>query len=488
MSSNWPRVAIRTLIEEGIIKVHKDGNHGSKYPRAAEFGNTGVPFLTAKSVDETGDIDFENAPRLAIEKANTFTFGFIEADDVLLSHNATVGRVAIVPQIEERVLIGTSLTHFRLDTDRLLPRYLAAYFSGRDFQNQLASVMSQSTRNQVPITSQRKLTIILPPIENQKVIADALGYLDSKRRLNHQINRTLEKIGQTTFKSWFVDFEPVKAKIATLEAGGSEEDALLAAMQAISGKGKAQLIQLQAERPGRYAELRATAELFPSVMQDSELGEIPEGWEANQLGEYLDTLETGARPKGGVSGISEGVPSIGAENILGVGNYNYGKEKFITVEFFNKLKRGIVEHLDCLLYKDGGKPGDFKPRVSMFGCGFPYDKLAINEHVYRLRSQRLGQPFLYFQIGHDRVLADLRHKGAKAAIPGINQTDVKTIWVACPPKDVLLTFNTIATKIVVSILNRSKENLHLSDLRNTLLPQLLSGALTVDARNNEDAT
>ena len=101
-------------------------------------------------------------------------------------------------------------------------------------------------------------------------------------------------MAQAIFKSWFVDFEPVKAKIAALEAGGSEEDAQLAAMRVIAGDAQGcanaagsttpgaakgdKLTRLQAERPEQYAELRATAELFPSAMQDSELGEIPEGW------------------------------------------------------------------------------------------------------------------------------------------------------------------------------------------------------------------
>ena len=329
----------------------------------------------------------------------------------------------------------------------------------------------------------------------QQRISSVLSALEEKTEINHQINQTLEQMAQAIFKSWFVDFEPVKAKIAALEAGGSEEDALLAAMQIIAGDAQecantaegstpetaigGKLTRLQAEQPEQYAELRATAELFPSAMQDSELGEIPEGWEDIQLGDILDTLETGARPKGGVGGIHEGVPSVGAENIIGVGNYLYRKEKFIPVEFFEKLKRGKVEHLDCLLYKDGGKPGDFRPRVSMFGCGFPYDKFAINEHVFRLRSERLGQPFLYFQIGHERVLADLRHRGAKAAIPGINQTDVKSIWIACPPADLAGAFNKIAGKLVVSILNQSKESLQLSDLRDVLLPKILSGELSI---------
>src|SRR5690606_12699819 len=109
--------------------------------------------------------------------------------------------------------------------------------------------------------------------------------LEEKVGVNQKINQTLEQMAQAIFKSWFVDFEPVKAKIAALEAGGSEEDALRAAMQAISGKGEEELTRLQTEQPEQYAELRATAELFPSAMQDSELGEIPEGWKCLALDE-----------------------------------------------------------------------------------------------------------------------------------------------------------------------------------------------------------
>ncbi|WP_198674995.1 restriction endonuclease subunit S [Aliidiomarina taiwanensis] len=102
--------------------------------------------------------------------------------------------------------------------------------------------------------------------------------LDKKIKNSEQTNQTLEQIAQAIFKSWFVDFEPVKAKMEALEAGGSQEEALLAAMQAISGKDKSQLTQLQTENPENYNQLRTTAELFPSAMQDSEQGEIPEGW------------------------------------------------------------------------------------------------------------------------------------------------------------------------------------------------------------------
>ena len=102
--------------------------------------------------------------------------------------------------------------------------------------------------------------------------------LDDKIELNRQINQTLEAMAQAIFKSWFVDFEPVKAKIAAIEAGEDAEGITRAAMSAISGKTDEELDQLQAEQPEYYTQLKTTAELFPAAMQDSELGEIPEGW------------------------------------------------------------------------------------------------------------------------------------------------------------------------------------------------------------------
>jgi len=442
------------------------------------YSDSGVPFVTPKDMDgRKWTVTTERS--LSHEGVRSVQKSVVPAGSVAVSCiGSDMGKAVRIPVDS---VTNQQINTLIPDTEKCDPDYL--YYLLSTMQQDLKDIAGGSA---TPILNKGhfgKVRVRLPAIWYQKQVAKILSALDDKIQVNHQINQTLEQMAQAIFKSWFVDFEPVKAKIAALEAGGSEEDALLAAMQAISAKDETELSRFQAEQPEQYAALSATAELFPSAMQDSELGEIPEGWEASQLGNHLDTLETGTRPKGGVSGITEGVPSVGAENIVGVGNYHYEKEKFIPVDFFNKMNRGIVAHLDCLLYKDGGKPGDFRPRVSMFGCGFPYKKFAINEHVYRLRSLRLGQPYLYFLIGHERVLADLRHKGAKAAIPGINQTDVKTVWTVCPPTDILDIFNTTAEKVVTSILTRSKENLHLSNLRDTLLPKLLSGELSVSAED-----
>ena len=125
------------------------------------------------------------------------------------------------------------------------------------------------------------LEVDVPSWGEQQQIVACCKAIEEKEIINAQINQTLEQIAQAIFKSWFVDFEPVKAKIAALEASGSQDDALLAAMQVISGKDPQQLTQLQTDNPEHYTTLRATAELFPAGMQESELGEIPEGWKVS---------------------------------------------------------------------------------------------------------------------------------------------------------------------------------------------------------------
>ena len=309
---------------------------------------------------------------------------------------------------------------------------------------------------------------------NEKVIAKILGDLDDKIHLNNQINQNLESIAQAIFISWFIDFDPVRAKIVAKQEGNDPE---LAAMCAISGKSEAELEQMAKED---FAELQATATLFPDEFVDSELGEVPKGWEVKRFEDLLDTLESGARPKGGVSGISEGIPSVGAENILGLGIYNYGKEKFVPYSFFEKMKKGKVQDYDVLLYKDGGKPGEFKPRVSMFGKGFPYEEFSINEHVFRIRSTKLEQFFLYFKIKSPDILSQLASKGAKAAIPGINQNDVKSLYISCPTDNILEKFNSSVESLINLILKNSLENKSLAKLRDGLLPKLLSGEIEVE--------
>ena len=190
-------LTIAELLEQEYLTLHKDGNHGGSYPRANEFGADGVPFLSAKDIGSTGEIQTDEVKRLNEEKAATLRIGWIEKNDVLLAHNATVGPVSLYRGNFPKALIGTSLTAFRTDENKLLPEFLAEALRSSHFQRQLKKEMAQTTRNQVPITAQRRLTLLIPPKKDQKsFLKHARTTLASKTKL-----ATALKHSESLFKS-----------------------------------------------------------------------------------------------------------------------------------------------------------------------------------------------------------------------------------------------------------------------------------------------
>lgn len=190
-----------------------------------------------------------------------------------------------------------------------------------------------------------------------------------------------------------------------------------------------------------------------SDLDESELGAIPRGWRVCELGEVVDVLETGSRPKGGVKDVLAGVPSIGAESIVGLAKFDYSKTKYVGHDFWRKMRRGHIKDLDVLIYKDGGRPGQFEPHISIFGSGFPFDKCVINEHVYRIRVKPpLTQTFLYFWLTTPLVMEEMRRRGTGVAIPGLNSTAVKELPVIVPDEATVMKFNDLAEPIVRKLL------------------------------------
>ena len=253
-------------------------------------------------------------------------------------------------------------------------------------------------------------------------------------------------MARALFKAWFVNFDPVRAK-----AEGRD--------------------------PGLPKPL---SDLFPDSFEDSDLGEIPKGWKVSVLNEMLSELETGGRPKGGVSGYAAGIPSIGAESIVGLGVFDYSKTKYVPDKFFDGMTKGRVKSRDVLLYKDGGRPGEFEPHLTLVGDGFPFDTCAINEHVYRMRAtEELGQNLLFFWLSSDLVMEEMRIKGTGVAIPGLNSTQVKSLTTLVPTSEVALAFDRLVGPWITRVLAASNESRMLATLRDALLPKLISGELRV---------
>jgi type I restriction enzyme S subunit len=284
--------------------------------------------------------------------------------------------------------------------------------------------------------------IPLPPLPVQRAIAHILGTLDDKIELNRKMNETLEQMARALFKCWFIDFEPVRAK-----------------MEGRWKKGQS--------LPGLPAHLY---DFFPNELETSELGKVPKGSKIIRLGDILSEIVTGSRPKGGAT--EKGLPSLGAENVIGLGKYDFTKDKFIPRSYFEQLKQkgAIIKDGDILLYKDGAQIG----RKSYFDHGFPHSECAVNEHVFILRSKYpFLQRYLFFWLDQPWMTSEIINLNSNSAQPGINQAGIIQLSILFPSEVIIKSFDQIIEPIITHIFSNCHETQKLTALRDTILPKLI---------------
>jgi type I restriction enzyme S subunit len=209
----------------------------------------------------------------------------------------------------------------------------------------------------------------------------------------------------------------------------------------------------------------------------SSLGDIPKGWKATTLCTQLSALESGKRPKGGIRDVEDGVPSIGAENINGIGRHDFGSEKFVPREFFQHMRKGVVRDRDVAIYKDGAYIG----KSAYFRDEFPHTECCVNEHVFLLRADgvRLKQNALYLWLQEPDTVQAIRATNANAAQPGINQQSVGGLELVLPDEKTAAHFDRLVEPLLAEIINLAKRIQNLRRTRDLLLPRLLSGQLNV---------
>jgi type I restriction enzyme S subunit len=401
---------------------------GKRLPLGEDFSTqkTSHPYIRARDIGY-GNIRVQDAVYLSDEIAQKLSRYRVSKGDVCITIvGANVGEMGVVPP----ELNGANLTEnaVRITSNgKIVQGFLKYTLLAQDALAQMKVLAGGAAQPKLGIYKIETIEIPLPSLPKQRKIAAILSAYDDLIDNNLRRIKILEEMTQNLYREWFVKFR-------------------------FSG----------------HQHARFT---------DSPLGRIPEGWEVATLGDHLIALESGKRPKGGAKDLAFGVPSVGAENIFGIGRHNYQSEKYVSREFFEGMRKGVVKDGDVALYKDGAYIG----RSAYFRDSFPHAQFCVNEHVFLLRTtgKRLTQNILYLWLQEPATVSAIRATNANAAQPGINQTGVNGLSLIVLPLDIAGRFDQLAEPSLALIVSLAKRNEALRRTRDLLLPRLISGEVDV---------
>ncbi|HCH2082283.1 TPA: restriction endonuclease subunit S [Vibrio parahaemolyticus] len=265
--------------------------------------------------------------------------------------------------------------------------------------------------------------------------------IEDKRYLNSQTNQTLEEMAQAIFKSWFVDFDPVKAKINGDKPEGMDE---------------------------------ATASLFPEKLVESELGLIPEGWEVGTLDSHTSMIidHRGKTPKKlGSDWVEEGYPAISAKNIKSKKIVRPDTIRFIDEATYKKWMKEPLIKGDIIMTSEA-------PMGELYFFDGSED-FCLSQRLYGLRanSDVCSPEFLFNWLQTTKAKADMEGRASGTTALGIKQAELRKVKILTPPLELLEKYSAVASNLVDMAAKNNAQNTVLEDLRDTLLPKLLSGEI-----------
>lgn len=201
---DWIKVDIQTLVDEKIIDKPMDGNHGEIHPTSADYVEDGIPFVMATDVID-GKVHLDKSKKIKKTQADSLRKGFSLEGDILLTHKATIGNVAKVPELKTPYIILTpQVTYYRiLNRDRLTPDFIKSTFEAPFFQNELLALCTGATRLYIGISEQRKLPLSYPSIKEQTKIATFLSAVDEKISQLTQKHQLLSQYKQSMMQNLF---------------------------------------------------------------------------------------------------------------------------------------------------------------------------------------------------------------------------------------------------------------------------------------------
>jgi type I restriction enzyme S subunit len=426
MFSEWTWVTLG----DGPLKVI-DGDRGKNYPSQHDFNSSGYClFLNAGNVTKNG-FAFSDCAFISNAKDASLGKGKLQPDDVVLTTRGTVGNSAYFDATIpfDNVRINSGMVLFRAQSTVLLPRFLYFFVRSELFRHQVAGLLTGSAQPQLPIRDINRIRMPLPSASEQRTIVQILGALDDKIELNRKMSATLEAIARALFKSWFVDFDPVRAK-----AEGRD--------------------------PGLPAEIAA---LFPDSFEETAHGQIPSGWKVGPLGEVARNTRNGISH----NDISEGTPYIGLEHM---------PRRSIALDRWGHAFQ--LESNKSEFQKGNILFGKLRPYFHKVGIA-PVDGVCSTDILVISETSADWSAFVLMHLSSDALVAHTDRCSTGTKMPRASWDHIGTYEVVLPPLEIARLLTAAISPMTGRIIAGIYESRTLAALRDALLPKLISGELRV---------
>jgi type I restriction enzyme S subunit len=411
-----------------------DGDRGTNYPKQEEFSPTGhCLFLNAGNVTTNG-FSFSDCAFITQAKDGALRKGKLVRYDVVLTTRGTVGNTAYfnddVPF--ENIRINSGMVILRAHAPALHPRFLYLFVRSPLFRSQVSALQTGTAQPQLPIRDINRIEIPIPPPEEQGYIANVLGTLDDKIGLNQRMNETLEATAMAIFKSWFVDFEPIRAKAEGRDTGLP----------------------------------KYLADLFPESFQESELGEIPTGWSVKTIGD--------------IGKISGGSTPDTKKPIF----WDHGSHAWATPKDLSALKTPVLLETERRITDAGLNQiasGLLPKGTILLSSRAPIGYLAISEIPVAVNQGFIamqpgpGIPNLFLLLWAEWAHEEILSRANGSTFLEISKGSFRPIPVTVPPPPVLSGFDRLVRPLYARIVSNERESTTLVAIRDTLLPKLISG-------------
>ncbi|AFZ27256.1 restriction endonuclease S subunit [Cylindrospermum stagnale PCC 7417] len=419
-----------------------DGPFGSNLP-ASEYVPVGIPVIRGANLS-LGDVRFkgEEFAFISDETAKRLERSLCSFDDIIFTKKGTLGQLGIIPQTHryKKFLISSNQMKLSVDQDIASPLFVYYYLSSAASREKIIRDSEATGVPKTNLTYLRTFPILLPPLPEQKAIAQILSSLDDKIELNQQMNETLEAMARAMFKSWFVDFDPVRAKMEGRQPAGMDA---------------------------------ATADLFPDEFEESSLGLIPKGW-SYQPADTICSIGIGKTPprkeSEWFSTSCNDIRWVSIRDMGESGTFISDTKEYLVSEAIARFNvRVVPDHTVLLSFK-----------LTIGRVAITDGEMSTNEAIahFKLGNKvELSSEYLYLYL----KTFDYNQLGSTSSIAeAVNSKIIKAMPILTTDSRLMEKFTNQVANIFARIKSNQRESHTLTTIRDTLLPKLMSGQIRVN--------